>query len=217
MGTCWPCLTTCLCTTTPSMVAGRAAWTPLKVRTPPPSTRCREPSRPPAPTLVQAPDLAPHLPPSCHPLYQGHQPRGGLDHRRRHRHCHRRQLLRWIAGRVRERARVERGGPPPPVSLLASRLGPPLAPGWNPQASPLPSQLITPHAIRVQTPPRHIPGVVEVTLSYKSKQFCKGAPGRFVYTGKESGVGGGVREGAQRPRVAGRSSFHPGHQSPGRG
>ncbi|XP_044735902.1 transcription factor collier-like [Chrysoperla carnea] len=43
------------------------------------------------------------------------------------------------------------------------------------------SELITPHAIRVQTPPRHIPGVVEVTLSYKSKQFCKGAPGRFVY------------------------------------
>ncbi len=45
-------------------------------------------------------------------------------------------------------------------------------------------QLITPHAIRVQTPPRHIPGVVEVMLSYKSKQFCKGAPGRFIYTGK---------------------------------
>ncbi|XP_018082911.1 transcription factor COE3 isoform X2 [Xenopus laevis] len=44
------------------------------------------------------------------------------------------------------------------------------------------SELITPHAIRVQTPPRHIPGVVEVTLSYKSKHFCKGAPGRFVYT-----------------------------------
>ncbi|ERE69046.1 transcription factor COE1 [Cricetulus griseus] len=42
--------------------------------------------------------------------------------------------------------------------------------------------LITPHAIRVQTPPRHIPGVVEVTLSYKSKQFCKGTPGRFIYT-----------------------------------
>ncbi|XP_055016090.1 transcription factor COE3-like isoform X2 [Boleophthalmus pectinirostris] len=42
------------------------------------------------------------------------------------------------------------------------------------------SELITPHAIRVQTPPRHIPGVVEVTLSYKSKQFCKGAPGRFL-------------------------------------
>ncbi|NWS21206.1 COE2 factor, partial [Pachyramphus minor] len=46
------------------------------------------------------------------------------------------------------------------------------------------SELITPHAIRVQTPPRHIPGVVEVTLSYKSKQFCKGAPGRFIYTGR---------------------------------
>ncbi|XP_024908479.1 transcription factor COE2-like [Cynoglossus semilaevis] len=44
------------------------------------------------------------------------------------------------------------------------------------------SELITPHAIRVQTTPRHIPGVVEVTLSYKSKQFCKGAPGRFIYT-----------------------------------
>ncbi|NXA14301.1 COE3 factor, partial [Sapayoa aenigma] len=44
------------------------------------------------------------------------------------------------------------------------------------------SELITPHAIRVQTPPRHIPGVVEVTLSYKSKQFCKGAPGRFGVT-----------------------------------
>jgi len=48
-------------------------------------------------------------------------------------------------------------------------------------------QLITPHAIRVQTPPRHIPGVVEVTLSYKSKQFCKGAPGRFIYTGIKEG------------------------------
>ncbi|XP_071267749.1 transcription factor COE1-A-like isoform X2 [Salvelinus alpinus] len=44
------------------------------------------------------------------------------------------------------------------------------------------SELITAHAIRVQTPPRHIPGVVEVTLSYKSKQFCKGTPGRFIYT-----------------------------------
>ena len=37
---------------------------------------------------------------------------------------------------------------------------------------------------RVQTPPRHIPGVVEVTLSYKSKMFCKGAPGRYVYVCK---------------------------------
>ncbi|XP_052001192.1 transcription factor COE1 [Xyrauchen texanus] len=44
------------------------------------------------------------------------------------------------------------------------------------------SEVITPHAIRVKTPPHHIPGVVEVTLSYKSKQFFRGAPGRFVYT-----------------------------------
>lgn len=49
------------------------------------------------------------------------------------------------------------------------------------------SEMITPHAIRVQTPPRHIPGVVEVTLSYKSKQFCKGSPGRFVYVCEYSG------------------------------
>lgn len=48
-------------------------------------------------------------------------------------------------------------------------------------ATPVWSEMITPHAIRVQTPPRHIQGVVEVTLSYKSKQFCKGNPGRFVY------------------------------------
>ena len=46
------------------------------------------------------------------------------------------------------------------------------------------SELITSHAIRVQTPPRHIPGVVEVTLSFKSKQFCRGAPGRFIYVCK---------------------------------
>lgn len=42
--------------------------------------------------------------------------------------------------------------------------------------------MITHHAIRVMAPPRHIAGVVEVTLSYRSKQFCTGAPGRFVYT-----------------------------------
>ncbi|MBN3286423.1 COE1 factor, partial [Polyodon spathula] len=53
------------------------------------------------------------------------------------------------------------------------------------------SELITPHAIRVQTPPRHIPGVVEVTLSYKSKQFCKGTPGRFIYTAKNQPAGCG--------------------------
>ncbi|CAG0891480.1 unnamed protein product [Cyprideis torosa] len=43
------------------------------------------------------------------------------------------------------------------------------------------SEMITPHAIRATVPPRHIPGVVDITLSYKSKQFCKGSPGRFVY------------------------------------
>ena len=44
------------------------------------------------------------------------------------------------------------------------------------------SELVTSHAIKVQVPPRHLAGVVEVTLSYKQKQFCKGAPGRFLYT-----------------------------------
>lgn len=64
----------------------------------------------------------------------------------------------------------------------------------------MPPQLITPHAIRVQTPPRHIPGVVEVTLSYKSKQFCKGAPGRFVYTGEwASPAPGEAGGGGRRP------------------
>eukprot|EP00090_Calanus_glacialis_P039713 TRINITY_DN6915_c0_g1_i4.p1 TRINITY_DN6915_c0_g1~~TRINITY_DN6915_c0_g1_i4.p1 ORF type:complete len:500 (-),score=101.81 TRINITY_DN6915_c0_g1_i4:508-2007(-) len=46
---------------------------------------------------------------------------------------------------------------------------------------PVWSELITSHAIRVQTPPRHIPGIVEVSLAYKSRQFSKGAPGRFIY------------------------------------
>lgn len=43
------------------------------------------------------------------------------------------------------------------------------------------TEVITPHALRVQVPPRHIPGVVEVTLTYKSKQYCKGTPGKFTY------------------------------------
>ena len=33
---------------------------------------------------------------------------------------------------------------------------------------------------------RHIPGIVEVTLAYKSRQFSKGAPGRFIYVCKYS-------------------------------
>ena len=49
---------------------------------------------------------------------------------------------------------------------------------------PVWSELITSHAIRVQTPPRHIPGIVEVGLAYKSRQFNKGSPGRFVYVCK---------------------------------
>ena len=49
---------------------------------------------------------------------------------------------------------------------------------------PVWSELITSHAIRVQTPPRHIPGIVEVSLAYKSRQFSKGSPGRFVYVCK---------------------------------
>uniref|UniRef100_T1GY61 IPT/TIG domain-containing protein n=1 Tax=Megaselia scalaris TaxID=36166 RepID=T1GY61_MEGSC len=43
------------------------------------------------------------------------------------------------------------------------------------------SEFITPHAIRVQTPPKYVPGVVDIILSYKGKHFCKGSPGRFVY------------------------------------
>jgi len=58
----------------------------------------------------------------------------------------------------------------------------------NKERSSLSLQLITPHAIRVQAPARHIPGVVDVTLSYKGKQFCKGAPGRFVYVCKYRGA-----------------------------
>ncbi|CAH8494980.1 unnamed protein product [Schistosoma turkestanicum] len=42
-------------------------------------------------------------------------------------------------------------------------------------------ELITPHALRVNTPPRHLSGVVEVTLAFKNKTFCKNNPGRFAY------------------------------------
>ncbi|KER28350.1 hypothetical protein T265_13606, partial [Opisthorchis viverrini] len=37
-------------------------------------------------------------------------------------------------------------------------------------------QLLTPHAMRVQTPPRHLPGIVDVTMAYKNKTFCKNNP-----------------------------------------
>nr|CDJ92825.1 Cell surface receptor IPT TIG domain containing protein [Haemonchus contortus] len=42
-------------------------------------------------------------------------------------------------------------------------------------------QVISPHAMRVTSPPRHNAGVVEVTLQYKNKQYNRGAPIRFTY------------------------------------
>lgn len=125
---------------------------PSEGQDPGPSPCCRGPSQPPDPTLAPAPDLPPLLPPSCHPLHQGHQPRGGLDHGRRHRHCHRRQLLRWVTGCVRERSRVERGGPPaslpqgvragPSPSQLRTRR-PPLSPRSS--SRPMPYGCRRPH------------------------------------------------------------------------
>ena len=41
--------------------------------------------------------------------------------------------------------------------------------------------MITPHAIRVNTPPRAHPGPVDITLVHKAKQYCKTAPERFTY------------------------------------
>ena len=46
------------------------------------------------------------------------------------------------------------------------------------------SELITCHAIRVTTPPRQMPGIVEVTLAYKSRQLSKGTLGRYIYVCK---------------------------------
>ena len=50
--------------------------------------------------------------------------------------------------------------------------------------TPVWSELITSHALRATTPPRTLPGIVEVTLAYKSRQMSKGSPGRFIYIGK---------------------------------
>lgn len=44
------------------------------------------------------------------------------------------------------------------------------------------AELISPHAIKVQLPSRNSPGPCDVTLSFKSKQFCRDMPGQFVYT-----------------------------------
>lgn len=175
-----------MCTTTPSTAAGRAAWTPPKVRTPGSAPAARRPSPPPAPPW--GPPLTWLLSrlPAATPCIKAISPGEGwttggatvivigdnfFDG------------LQVVFGNVLVWSEVghPRVRPPPGAGL-----GLPLR-GLHSRTSSLPSQLITPHAIRVQTPPRHIPGVVEVTLSYKSKQFCKGAPGRFVYTGEESG------------------------------
>lgn len=43
-------------------------------------------------------------------------------------------------------------------------------------------ELITPHAMKVQTPPRNSEGHVDVTLLYKSRPVCKGMPGKFHYS-----------------------------------
>jgi len=43
------------------------------------------------------------------------------------------------------------------------------------------SELVTPNAIKVTTPERQTPGMVDVTLAYKTRPMSKGAPGRFIY------------------------------------
>lgn len=45
------------------------------------------------------------------------------------------------------------------------------------------AELITPHAIKVQVPPRHA-GPCEVTLSVKGKHFCRENPGIYQYNSK---------------------------------
>ncbi|VUZ39478.1 unnamed protein product, partial [Hymenolepis diminuta] len=47
---------------------------------------------------------------------------------------------------------------------------------------PVWGELITSNALRVQTPPRPTQGVVEVSLLFNNRPFCKHAPGRFAYT-----------------------------------
>jgi early B-cell factor len=43
------------------------------------------------------------------------------------------------------------------------------------------AEVLTPNALRVQVPSRPVPGLVDVTLTYKNKQFNKSAPARFTY------------------------------------
>ncbi len=53
-------------------------------------------------------------------------------------------------------------------------------------SSPVWTEVLTPHAIKAITPPRPLPGIVEVTLAFKDRQLNKGNPGRFIFTGEES-------------------------------
>ena len=46
------------------------------------------------------------------------------------------------------------------------------------------AELVTPNAVKVQTPPRQMTGAVEVTMAFKSRQISKGQAGRFIYTGE---------------------------------
>ena len=50
--------------------------------------------------------------------------------------------------------------------------------------SPVWCEFITPHAVRVSTPPRNTEGHVEVALLYKTRPISKGQGGRFHYTCK---------------------------------
>ena len=43
-------------------------------------------------------------------------------------------------------------------------------------------ELITPHAMKVTTPPRNTEGHVDVSLLYKSRPISKGLAGKFHYT-----------------------------------
>ena len=43
--------------------------------------------------------------------------------------------------------------------------------------------LITNAAMKINTPPRAIPGVVDVTLQYKGRPLSQGQPHRFLYSG----------------------------------
>lgn len=45
-------------------------------------------------------------------------------------------------------------------------------------------ELITPHAMKITTPPRNTEGHVDITLLYKSRPISKGVPGKFHYSCK---------------------------------